>query len=151
MWRMALFRTSQKLDVFGQNITKIKIFIIHNSLLILSFHTFFKSFNFSAQVNVVKDNRIDERIQNKAQKQLLGYRVQICFDSDKALVDQMRAKFISQYPKIDTYITFDAPNFNLKVGDFRTQIEAEKLKEKIVADYSITIIHKELINLPRVD
>jgi len=111
----------------------------------------FKSFNFSAQVNVVKDNRIDERIQNKAQKQLLGYRVQICFDSDKVLVDQMRAKFISQYPKIDTYITFDAPNFNLKVGDFRTQIEAEKLKEKIVADYSITIIHKELINLPRVD
>jgi hypothetical protein len=100
---------------------------------------------------VVKDNRIDEKIQNKAQKQILGYRVQICFDSDKALVDQMRAKFISQYPKIDTYITFDAPNFNLKVGDFRTQIEAEKLKEKIVADYSITIIHKELINLPRVD
>jgi hypothetical protein len=103
------------------------------------------------QINVVKDSRIDEKIQNKAQKQLLGYRVQICFDSDKTLVDQMRAKFISQYPKIDTYITFDAPNFNLKVGDFRTQIEAEKLKEKIVADYSITIIHKELINLPRVD
>ena len=103
------------------------------------------------QINVVKDSRIDEKIQNKAQKQLLGYRVQICFDSDKTLVDQMRAKFISQYPKIDTYITFDAPNFNLKVGDFRTQIEAEKLKEKIVADYSITITHKELINLPRVD
>jgi hypothetical protein len=112
---------------------------------------FINSFSLTAQVNVVKDNRIDEKIQNKAQKQLLGYRVQICFDSDKNLVDQMRAKFISQYPKIDTYITFDAPNFNLKVGDFRTQIEAEKLKEKIVADYSITIIHKELINLPRVD
>ena len=112
---------------------------------------FINSFSLTAQVNVVKDNRIDEKIQNKAQKQLLGYRVQICFDSDKNLVDQMRAKFIGQYPKIDTYITFDAPNFNLKVGDFRTQIEAEKLKEKIVADYSITIIHKELINLPRVD
>lgn len=112
---------------------------------------FINSFSLTAQVNVVKDNRIDEKIQNKAQKQILGYRVQICFDSDKVLVDQMRAKFISQYPKIDTYITFDAPNFNLKVGDFRTQIEAEKLKEKIVADYSITIIHKELINLPRVD
>jgi hypothetical protein len=112
---------------------------------------FINSFSLTAQVNVVKDSRIDEKITNKAQKQILGYRVQICFDSDKNLVDQMRAKFISQYPKIDTYITFDAPNFNLKVGDFRTQIEAEKLKEKIVADYSITIIHKELINLPRVD
>jgi len=107
--------------------------------------------NLYTQVNIVKDNRIDEKISGKSQKQILGYRVQICFDSDKELVDQMRAKFISQYPKIDTYITFDAPNFNLKVGDFRTQIEAEKLKEKIIADYSITIIHKELINLPRVD
>jgi hypothetical protein len=104
-----------------------------------------------AQVNVVKDNRISEKVINKAQKQILGYRLQICFDSDKNLVDQMRTKFINQYPKIDTYITFDAPNFNLKVGDFRTQIEAEKLKEKIIADYTITIIHKELINLPRVD
>ncbi len=112
---------------------------------------FVKSNCFIAQVNVVKDNRIDEKITNKSQKQILGYRVQICFDSDKNLVDQMRAKFINQYPKIDTYITFDAPNFNLKVGDFRTQIEAEKLKEKIIADYTITIIHKELINLPRVD
>ena len=107
--------------------------------------------NVYTQVNIVKDNRIDEKISGKSQKQILGYRVQICFDSDKILVDQIRAKFISQYPKIDTYITFDAPNFNLKVGDFRTQIEAEKLKEKIIADYSITIIHKELINLPRVD
>jgi hypothetical protein len=112
---------------------------------------FVKSNCYIAQVNVVKDNRIDEKVTNKAQKQLLGYRVQICFDSDKNLVDEMRAKFINQYPKIDTYITFDAPNFNLKVGDFRTQIEAEKLKEKIIADYTITIIHKELINLPRVD
>jgi hypothetical protein len=107
--------------------------------------------NLYTQVNIVKDNRIDEKISGKSQKQILGYRVQICFDSDKELVDQMREKFISQYPKIDTYITFDAPNFNLKVGDFRTQIEAEKLKEKIIADYSITIIHKELINLPRID
>jgi hypothetical protein len=112
---------------------------------------FINSRSLVAQVNVVKDSRVDEKITNKAQKQILGYRVQICFDSDKNLVDQMRAKFISQYPKIDTYITFDAPNFNLKIGDFRTQIEAEKLKEKIIADYSITIIHKELINLPRVD
>jgi hypothetical protein len=123
-----------------------------NFLFKISFiFTLLNANNVYTQVNIVKDNRIDEKISGKSQKQILGYRVQICFDSDKILVDQMRAKFISQYPKIDTYITFDAPNFNLKVGDFRTQIEAEKLKEKIIADYSITIIHKELINLPRVD
>jgi len=130
----------------------IKSIILMNFLFKISFiFTLLNANNVYTQVNIVKDNRIDEKISGKSQKQILGYRVQICFDSDKILVDQMRAKFISQYPKIDTYITFDAPNFNLKVGDFRTQIEAEKLKEKIIADYSITIIHKELINLPRVD
>jgi hypothetical protein len=46
---------------------------------------------------------------------------------------------------------FEAPNFNLKVGDFRTLIEAEKLKEKIMGEFTITIIHREYINLPRVD
>ncbi len=105
----------------------------------------------NAQVNIIKDIRIDEKIKTKTQKQILGYRVQICFDSDKNLVDQTRIRFLNQYPKIDTYINFEAPNFNLKVGDFRTQIEAEKLKEKIISDYSLTIIHKELINLPRID
>ncbi len=104
-----------------------------------------------AQINIIKDIRIDEKIITKTQKQILGYRVQICFDSDKNLVDQTRIRFLNQYPKIDTYINFEAPNFNLKVGDFRTQIEAEKLKEKIISDYSLTIIHKELINLPRID
>ena len=104
-----------------------------------------------AQINIIKDIRIDEKIITKPQNQILGYRVQICFDSDKNLVDQTRIRFLNQYPKIDTYINFEAPNFNLKAGDFRTQIEAEKLKEKIISDYSLTIIHKELINLPRID
>lgn len=113
-------------------------------LLVCSHYSF-------SQVNVIKDQRIDAKVSGKAQKQILGYRLQICFDSDKDLVDQARAKFIALYPKIDTYITFEAPNFNLKVGDFRTQIEAEKLKEKIGGEFTISIIHKELINLPRID
>lgn len=113
---------------------------------------FFTSFqSYYSQVNIIKDERIDSKVATKSQKQILGYRLQICFDSDKDLVDQARAKFIALYPKIDTYITFEAPNFNLKVGDFRTQIEAEKLKEKVGGEFTISIIHKELVNLPRID
>jgi hypothetical protein len=123
--------------------------MIRTSILTLSI---LLSFQYCySQVNVTKDERIDSKVAAKAQKQILGYRLQICFDSDKDLVDQARAKFIALYPKIDTYITFEAPNFNLKVGDFRTQIEAEKLKEKIGGEFTISIIHKELINLPRID
>ena len=55
------------------------------------------------------------------------------------------------YPKIDTYVRFEAPNFNLMVGDFRTQAEAEALVDRIRGKYPLTIVHKEQINLPRID
>jgi hypothetical protein len=55
------------------------------------------------------------------------------------------------YPKIDTYVTFEAPNFNLMVGDFRTLIEAEKIQSEITGQFTIVIVHKTQINLPRID
>ncbi len=109
------------------------------------------SCNLMGQIITHKDERIDKMVAQKAQKEIIGYRIQICFDSEKKIVDKARIKFSTLFPKIDTYIKFEAPNFNLKVGDFRTLIEAEKLKEKIMGEFTITIIHKEYINLPRVD
>ena len=111
--------------------------------------------NFNAkifsQINVYKDNRIDALVEKKRTSIMGGYRIQICFDSDKVEVNNARTKFSNLFPKIDTYMNFEAPNFNLLVGDFRTRIEAEKLLEKILGEFTITIIRKEYIHLPRVD
>ena len=103
------------------------------------------------QVSIQADDRIEQQIAKKASKQMNGYRLQICFDSDKAIIDEARNRFISIYPKIDTYVTFEAPNFNLMVGDFRTLLEAEKIQEEISGQFTIVIIHKTLIHLPRID
>lgn len=111
--------------------------------------------NFNAkifgQINVYKDNRIDALVEKKRTSIMGGYRIQICFDSDKVVVNNARTKFSNLFPKIDTYMNFEAPNFNLLVGDFRTLIEAEKIQEKILGEFTITIIRKEYIHLPRVD
>jgi len=66
-------------------------------------------------------------------------------------LDQTRAQFVGEFPKIDTYVRFEAPNFNLMVGDFRTQKEAQELIDLIRGRYPLSIIHKEQINLPRID
>ena len=111
--------------------------------------------NFNAkifgQINVYKDNRIDALVEKKRTSIMGGYRIQICFDSDKVVVNNARTKFSNLFPKIDTYMNFEAPNFNLLVGDFRTLIEAEKIQEKILGEFTISIIKKEIIHLPRVD
>ncbi|MFM8596703.1 MAG: hypothetical protein ACKOBN_06390 [Flavobacteriales bacterium] len=104
-----------------------------------------------AQVQLIVDPRVDEKVAAKSSKQMPGYRVQLCFDSDKTVIDQTRATFVQEFPKIDTYVRFEAPNFNLMVGDFRTQAEAEALVNRIRGKYPLTIVHKEQINLPRID
>jgi hypothetical protein len=104
-----------------------------------------------AQVTIDIDERVEQQITKKASKQMSGYRLQHCFDTDKSIIDEARNRFISMYPKIDTYVTFEAPNFNLMVGDFRTLIEAERIQAEIHGKFTVVIVHKTQINLPRID
>ena len=106
-----------------------------------------------AQITVIKDDRIDAMV--KAQSvitppanspQISGYRIQLIFDSDKAVIDDARAKFLAQFPKVDTYVEFTAPHYFLKVGDFRTQLEAERVKAAVQAQFPTAFIAKEKIN-----
>ena len=115
-------------------------------LLILNFNA-----KILSQINVYKDDRIDALVEKKRTSIMGGYRIQICFDSDKVVVNNARTKFSNLFPKIDTYMNFEAPNFNLLIGDFRTLIDAEKIQEKILGEFTISIIKKEIIHLPRVD
>ena len=98
------------------------------------------------------DIRIDKLIEaEKKTDQIMGYRLQICLDSNKDIIDKARDKYLKLYPLTDTYVNFENPHFNLKVGDFRSRIEAEKIKREIFGEFVISIIHEEMINLPRID
>lgn len=112
----------------------------------------------SGNVEIIKDARIDNLIKQEGvvsgqdnAPQITGYRIQLFFDSSKDAVNDARSRFIALYPKIDTYVVYMAPNFFLKVGDFRTQMEAEKIKSSIDAQFPTSNIIKEKINLPRID
>ena len=123
----------------------------------ISFSSIF-SFSQKGSVEIIKDVRIDGLVRKQGlavppatSPQLPGYRVQLFFDSDRKEVDAARSKFVSTYPKIDSYVIYNAPNYVLKVGDFRTLMEAEKVKGDLTKDFSTCFITKEMINLPRID
>jgi hypothetical protein len=126
----------------------LKTLTMKNFLLIAALIISSKAFN---QIKIEQDSRIEEHLYQKKQRNIIGYRVQICFDPEKTNVENIRNQFISSFPKIDTYMNFEAPYFNLKVGDFRTQIEAQAFSEKLQGSYSLNIVHKEQINIPRID
>jgi hypothetical protein len=119
----------------------------------------FLSTLFFAQTNgkgvvIIKDKKIDALIQNKSNVRrvsITGYRVQIYFSSNKSELNDVRLKFIKSYPRIETYITYDAPNYFLRVGDFADRNDAEKFKKEIFREFPDNFIIKCGINLPNDD
>ncbi|MFN6084269.1 MAG: hypothetical protein ACK476_05005 [Fluviicola sp.] len=114
--------------------------------------------HFFGQVTIEKDARIDQLVKNQSQiippatsPQISGYRIQLSFDQSKSVIDEQRARFVSLFPKIDTYVEYNAPNYFLKVGDFRSQLEAENIKAQAQNQFPLSFVIKEKINLPRID
>ena len=116
------------------------------------------SFSQEGEVKVIKDERIEALVEKQAEvvppatkPEIDGYRIQLFFDSDKAAINDARAKFVAKFQEIDTYVEFSAPNFVLKVGDFRTHLEAERVKAALEGEFPTSFVIKEKINLPRLE
>jgi hypothetical protein len=120
-------------------------------LLILGFFILKTTSTVFGQISLSSDERLSRAVSNRLKRDIYGYRIQLAFDYDKPKVDLIRQSFLSQFPHIETYITFEAPNFNLKAGNFRTQIEAELVKEKMVLQYPLNNILKEKIAMPSIN
>jgi hypothetical protein len=76
-----------------------------------------------------------------------GYRVQIFFGSRED-AREMRTKFIQSNPEVGAYISYLAPNFRLRVGDFRDRLECEAFKKEIARNYPGSYLVKDKIELP---
>lgn len=99
------------------------------------------------QIEALVKRYIDENASNPT---LDGYRVQLFFGKrDEA--QEMKTEYLKTYPETPAYITYQAPNFKVRVGNFRTQLEAEKFLHNIRADFPTGFIVPEKIELPNID
>lgn len=76
-----------------------------------------------------------------------GYRVQLFFGTRNE-ANKMRVEFLRAFPEVGAYVTYLAPNFRLRVGDFRTRAEAEKFKREVGQTYQGAYIVADQISLP---
>lgn len=118
-------------------------------------------FQFSQQgkqgdVKVSKDSRIDALStfvgtpQNgNSTVKIKGYRIQASLDRDKNRINQLRAEYLSRFSEQPAYIDFLAPNFRLRIGDFRSKLDAHAYLDKIKAIFPDAVIVMDDIDLPR--
>ena len=76
-----------------------------------------------------------------------GYRIQIAFGTNRQVMENYKLDFIRNYPRVTPYLTFQSPNFNLRVGDFATKAEAEKFRSQIVGRYPLSNLVVETVKI----
>jgi len=121
------------------------------------------------QVTIIKDPMIDSLIAKRIELNTkpagsgaiiakpgpvvsqMGYRVQVFYGSDRRQVFNEQSKFNSLYPAINTYITYKEPNYYLRVGDFRTRLEAQRFMNELRSNFPTLFIFREKINAPNLD
>lgn len=125
--------------------------------LILIFVLPFCSFSQNeGYVNKKQDKRVEQLIQRQkdihaADATIDGFRIQIFMESGNDAVELANAaieEFKEKYPDMPIYLVFGQPYYRLRVGDFRTRLEAEKVFQTLSKDYKKAFITSDRIQLP---
>ncbi len=116
-----------------------------NSLIITIF--LFATIIIKAQNNVgnefIGDVRIDtlihlHKLQNRNFPYISGYRIQIYKETGNNALDSAwseKIRFEKKYYGIHAYISFREPYYRVRVGDFRTRLDALRFLDKIKRYY----------------
>ena len=109
-----------------------------------------KSTTKKGEITIVFEEGIEKLVDkykktNNSKRGIEGFRLQIAFASKKEDIKQRRLNFIRKYPDIPIYLTYTAPYYKLRIGNFRNKLQAEKMKNKIRSAYPGTYIVIEII------
>jgi len=69
--------------------------------------------------------------QQTIQSRSVGYRIQAYNDRSKASVQQRAREIALKFPQYRTYISYKAPAWRLRIGDFKSRGEAQNALRKI--------------------
>jgi len=107
----------------------------------------------TGKVEFVQSDKLKE-LENKhidinAKAKIKGYRVKIHFGTDKSKAKEVKAQFIAKYPEVPAYEKYDQPNFNIRVGDFRTKLEAYNFLKQVQVDFPAAFLVQDEIEFPK--
>ena len=77
-----------------------------------------------------------------------GYRVQIHYGNNRTKATEIKAEFLLTHPDISAYLIYQQPNFKVRLGDFKTRLQAQELLDKIIDDYPASFIVRDEVRLP---
>jgi hypothetical protein len=118
-----------------------------------------KSDSLSETTEIIQDPRVDLLVNkhiriNQVIKTMEGFRIQLFSDSgnnSKTKAQAVYDEFLAKFPDMGVYLTFKSPNYKVRIGDFRTRLDAQRFLNELAGDYPNSFIIADQINLPRAD
>ena len=110
----------------------------------------------AGKTEIIQDQRIDLLVWkhiriNEALKTIEGFRIQVFSDSgnnSKSNAQNLRDDLTTRYPGLGVYLSFKSPNYKVRVGDFRTRLDAQRFLSEISIDFPNAFIVTDQIQLP---
>ena len=111
------------------------------------------------KVEVYQDSRVDSIVKmhvryNSSQSTFDGYRIQIFFDAGNNSLNgalAAQANYQMLYPGDTAYISFVEPYYKVRVGDFRSRLEADTYLRQINRDFPNAFVIKDKVLFPKME
>lgn len=114
-------------------------------------------------VKIYQDDRVDSllslhrkinefNLANEEHDGIDGFRIHLYFESgnnSKARTMNVRDQFLRRYPQIGAYVIYRSPFYRLRVGDYRTRVEAERFLQRIIRRYPAAYVVGTKIKFPK--
>jgi hypothetical protein len=94
---------------------------------------------------IYRDTRVDSLIKKQIQinevttrdsrRNIPGFRIQVASSNDRNEVFNIKTKIYQLYPELKPYLIYQPPNYKLKVGNFKTQEEADPYLQKLIQNF----------------
>ena len=107
-------------------------------------------------LDVTRDVRLDTLVMrhirvNETRDGFDGYRLQLFSGSGTTArqeANTLRAEFLTRYPEVPAYVVYQAPNFKVRVGDFRTELEAIWMQRELEYKFPGGFVVRDVVKFP---
>jgi hypothetical protein len=101
-------------------------------------------------VHVKRDPRVDKLVERQIEINNLstqgrivieqGYRLLVVSTNKRDQAMEVRSILLKEYPEYKTYMSYQAPNFKVHFGNFKTYRDADKLRIEMARFFSTSIL-----------
>lgn len=151
--KLFILKTGVLNNLLVHRFTKISFLLLFFSISFNVLGQEITTYNQDSSIIITKDSRFDElvnkqKIQNQISQSMHGYRIQIYFGGIRQKASEVKLDFNSRFPDIQAYLSYQQPNFKVRIGDYRNRFEAQKFLKEIEGLYPTSFIVPDEVKLP---